>query len=354
MKKSGPKYRKFAVSLTLSLAMALAGLVFIEAMTPATLWNKLAFPLLRLCLFIGLGLAVAQAIEARGWTRRIGALARPLFSYANLGQRCSAAFSTAFFSGVSANAMLVDFYQEGKISRQQVFLTNFINQLPAFFIHLPTTVFIIVPLTGFAGVLYLALTFAAVLLRVILFVIYGRFFAADRTHAPMNAADTAAQGQQQRRPNKNPESAWTAVRRRLPARYTNILTYVLPIYVAIYFVNALGIFTMMRQWLADVLTVTFVPVEALSVVILSFVAEFTSGFAAAGALLDQGVITIKQTVLALIAGNVIAFPVRALRHQLPRYMGIFQPAMGLQILLLGQGFRVASLLFIAVLYYLLV
>lgn len=353
MNKSGPKYRKFAVSLTLSLAMALAGLVWIEAMTPATLWNKLAFPLLRLCLFIGLGLALAQAIEARGWTRRIGALARPLFSYANLGQRCSAAFSTAFFSGVSANAMLVDFYQEGKISRQQVFLTNFINQLPAFFIHLPTTVFIIVPLTGFAGVLYLALTFAAVLLRVILFVIYGRFFAADRTQVPMDPTDTAAQGQQ-RRPNKNEESARAAIKRRLPARYTNILTYVLPIYVAIYFVNALGIFTVMRQWLADVLTVTFVPVEALSVVILSFVAEFTSGFAAAGALLDQGVITIKQTVLALIAGNVIAFPVRALRHQLPRYMGIFQPAMGLQILLLGQAFRVASLLFIAVLYYLLV
>ena len=147
---------------------------------------------------------------------------------------------------------------------------------------------------------------------------------------------------------------YRAIRRRLPARYTTILTYVLPIYVAIYFINALGVFSMTRQWLADVLTVTFVPVEALSVVILSFVAEFTSGFAAAGALLDQGVITIKQTVLALIAGNVIAFPVRALRHQLPRYMGIFQPAMGLQILLLGQAFRVASLLFIAVLYYLLV
>lgn len=352
MKKTGPKYRKFAVSLTLSLAMALAGLVFIEAMTPATLWNKLAFPLLRLCLFIGLGLAVAQAIEARGWTRRIGALARPLFSYANLGQRCSAAFSTAFFSGVSANAMLVDFYQEGKISRQQVFLTNFINQLPAFFIHLPTTVFIIVPLTGFAGILYLALTFAAVLLRVILFVIYGRFFAAGREQGPEAAADPAERAQEG--PKKSETSAWAAIRRRLPARYTTILTYVLPIYVAIYFINALGVFSMTRQWLADVLTVTFVPVEALSVVILSFVAEFTSGFAAAGALLDQGVITIKQTVLALIAGNVIAFPVRALRHQLPRYMGIFQPAMGLQILLLGQAFRVASLLFIAVLYYLLV
>ncbi|MFO8085778.1 MAG: nucleoside recognition protein, partial [Desulfobacterales bacterium] len=96
---------------------------------------------------------------------------------------------------------------------------------------------------------------------------------------------------------------------------------------------------------------TFVPVEALSVVILSFVAEFSSGFAAAGALLDAGVISTKETVLALLLGNVIAFPVRALRHQLPRYMGIFSPVMGAKILLLGQFFRVASIAMVGVVYY---
>ena len=37
--------------------------------------------------------------------------------------------------------------------------------------------------------------------------------------------------------------------------------------------------------------------------ILSFAAEFTSGFAAAGALLEAGVLTVKQTVMALVIGN---------------------------------------------------
>ncbi len=68
---------------------------------------------------------------------------------------------------------------------------------------------------------------------------------------------------------------------------------------------------------------------------------------AAFALLEQGVISVEETVLALIAGNIIAFPVRTLRHQLPRYMGIFQPEMGLKILFLGQFFRVASLVLTA-------
>lgn len=336
-----------AASLALSVLMTAFGLLWVDSMTLAAVWSKLLKPLLRLCVFIGFGLIIAQVIEAKGWSRRIGILASPLFAYANLGFRCSASFSTAFFSGVSANAMLVDFYKDEKISKEQVYLTNFINQLPAYFLHLPTTFFIVVPLTGKAGLLYFALTFSAVVVRTIVFAVYGRFFIKP---VPENETDASTAAQD---PSGNHQSAWAAVKRRLPARYTSILAYLLPIYVAIYLANSMGFFNMMRLWMAESFTVAFVPVEALSVVILSFVAEFTSGFAAAGALLDQGVITVKQTVVALIAGNVIAFPVRALRHQLPRYMGIYQPKMGLQILLLGQFFRVTSLLFVAVLYYIL-
>jgi hypothetical protein len=95
------------------------------------------------------------------------------------------------------------------------------------------------------------------------------------------------------------------------------------------------------------------PVEFLSLVVLSFAAEFTSGFAAAGALLQQGVLNTKQAVLALLIGNVVAFPIRALRHQLQRLMGIFTPKLGLQILLLGQGFRITSLVLVGTTYYMI-
>jgi hypothetical protein len=97
---------------------------------------------------------------------------------------------------------------------------------------------------------------------------------------------------------------------------------------------------------------SFMPMESLSVIILSFAAEFTSGFAAAGALLEAGVLTVKQTVVALLLGNILGFPVRALRHQLPRYIGIFSPKMGTQLLLLGQSFRVSSIVVVGIIYYL--
>ena len=141
------------------------------------------------------------------------------------------------------------------------------------------------------------------------------------------------------------------IKARLPARITNIAIYVIPIYIIVFILNSMGFFDLARKWLAGYVASTLLPIESLSVVVLSFAAEFTSGFAAAGALLDAGVLTTKQTVIALLIGNVVAFPIRALRHQLPHYMGIYSPKMGLQLLLMGQGFRISSLILAGMLYY---
>jgi len=152
-------------------------------------------------------------------------------------------------------------------------------------------------------------------------------------------------------PNKLEKGLWEGVMENFPKRIIDVTIYVVPVYIIVFLLNAAGVFNMMRSWLAGYFVTTFMPIEALSVVILSFAAEFTSGFAAAGALLDAGVITTKQTVLALLIGNIIAFPIRALRHQLPRYIGIFSPMMGTQLLLMGQGFRVVSLVIMGTIYY---
>jgi hypothetical protein len=141
------------------------------------------------------------------------------------------------------------------------------------------------------------------------------------------------------------------IKQRLPGRIVRIAVYVVPIYTLVFMVNAMGGFDVARNWLARFVVTSVLPMESLSVVVLSFAAEFTSGFAAAGALMQAGVLTIKQTVIALLAGNIVAFPIRALRHQLPRYMGIFSPVLGLQLLLLGQGLRVISLMVVGVIYF---
>ncbi len=335
--------------LLIGLGLSAIILLLIQFLIPEVqseeLLARVGWPIGRIILFVGLGLIIGEVIEASGWTATLAILARPFFGFANLGNRCSAAFTAAFFSGVAANGMLVSFYHNNQITKAQLFLTNFINHFPAFFLHLPTTIFIILPLTGPAGGVYLLLVFLAVALRTGLFILYGHF----RLPAP-----DPEQSEQSSPPNPSRASgSLQAVLTRVPRRLARIIQFVIPIYLLVFLFKISGGFDFVQEAMAGSAINALIPVESLSMVVISFLADYTSGFATAGALLNSEVLTAKQAVLALVIGNVIAAPIRTLRHQLPRYLGVFSPGMGTQILLLGQGFRIASLLMIGAGYYLI-
>lgn len=351
MKSRDVKYKTLGLSLTVSLLVLFLSLIYFEPMTIDLCIKRLGIPLGRLLGFIFIGLIAGQCIEIMGWTRQFAVVARPFFKFSNLGNQCSAAFTAAFISGATANAMLLDFYEDHKISKMQLFLSNYINQFPAYFLHLPTTVFIVLPLTGKAGALYFIITFIAVLIRTLCFLAFGRFYLNNTNMLHMENFDSTSGDAQKNSPKNDWAQIISIIKKRLPRRIVNICIWVLPIYTIVFILHINGFFDALNKALSTTITLKFMPVESLSVVILSFAAEFTSGFAAAGALMEAGVLTTKQTVIALLMGNVLAFPIRALRHQLPRYMGIFSPKMGLQLLLSGQAFRVISIILTGLLYY---
>jgi hypothetical protein len=185
------------------------------------------------------------------------------------------------------------------------------------------------------------------LFRTICFILFGKIYLEKKIYQKENS-HLKNIGQEKK---KDIIEILNKIKSKLPSRIINIIIWVLPIYTLVFILNINGFFDYLNKTLSGFLTLSIMPVESLSVVILSFAAEFTSGFAAAGALMDAGVINVKQTVIALLLGNILAFPIRALRHQLPRYMGIFSPQMGLQLLLSGQLFRVLSIILIGTLYY---
>ncbi len=345
-KRIKPNYQGLMISLIISCILLLLGIYLVKSLTCITAFKRLFIPLGRLMAFITLGLVLGQYLELSGLTKKLSILARPLFRFGKLGDRCGSAFTTAFISGVAANGMLLEFYQDNKISKKQVYLTNFVNHLPAYFLHLPTTFFIVLPLTGVAGLIYFCITLLATLLRVFCFLLYGHLFLSRPEEYRLQSPKIEASV-------KEKKEIWQSIRNKLPGRITKVFIWILPIYIFIYVINAAGLFKFLNSALSGFIVTKVVPVESLSVVILSFVAEFTSGFAAAGALLDSGVITVKQTVVALLTGNIVAFPIRAIRHQLPRYIGIFSPKMGTGMLIMGQFFRISSIIFVGICYYLL-
>jgi hypothetical protein len=150
------------------------------------------------------------------------------------------------------------------------------------------------------------------------------------------------------RPKKEAGSWSKEVWKKFRVRFSRVLLYTIPIYVFIFLLNEGGLFIWMREGMARWISLSFFPVEAASVVIFSIAAEFTSGMAAAGALLDAGALTVKQTVIALVLGSIVAAPIRAFRHQLPYLAGIFNPGFGTRLLALSQGTRILSLILVTI------
>jgi len=310
--------------------------------------NRIIMPLLRLILIMSITLSISAVVEGMGWSKWVAKFARPLMRLGNFSDWAGTAFTTAFLSGVASNTLLWNAYKEGKISFKEMVLATLLNLgIPSYILHLPTTMAILVSLAGKAGMLYLILTFFAALLRTIIVLAAGRLMLKGEKNV---ASDEAAyQG--------SPQSyGWDQVKKLLKkyllGRLTQILIFTVPIYIAVVALQQLGFFTMLQERTANLLSLGNLPVEGVSVIVFSIMAEFTAGAAAAGAMIQEGILTVKETVLALLLGNIIATPARALRHQLPRYLGIFTPLTGTMLLLLGQTLRIVSVIIVGVIFYL--
>ncbi|WP_028573601.1 membrane protein [Desulfonatronovibrio hydrogenovorans] len=309
------------------------------------LWSGLFFPLLKLGFFISLGVFVGNLIEAMNWTRAMAMLATPLVRAGRLKDISGASFSMAFFSGITANTMLAEAYEQKKLNRKELVLSNLFNSLPTYFLHLPTTFFIIAPLIKAAAVPYLLLTISSAVLRTLVVIFIGRFILPAKKDQCIRC--------------ELPPSTrlvWSEilakVRLRFGTRFKKVMMFTVPIYTLFYILLNTGFFALVEQFMADhVSALSFLPPQAIGVVVLQLAAEFSAGLAAAGALLDSGALGIKEIVLALITGNILSSPMRAIRHQLPYYAGIFSPALALRLIIYNQTLRAGSLMVVGWGYY---
>ncbi|WP_045218939.1 membrane protein [Desulfonatronum thioautotrophicum] len=308
------------------------------------IWSALIWPLLKLTMFISLGLLFGQLIEALNWTKTVAAGVSPLLRLGRLSDIAGASFSLAFFSGISANSMLADAYEQGRISRRELIMSNLFNSLPTYFLHLPSVFFILAPLIGTAAVVYLGLTIGSALLRTLFILLFSRFFLPPPKERCVSC----------RLDEKGPVTFRDAVKRtiqRFKKRIVRVLSITVPIYVGFFLLNRWGAFTAMEGFMAQNLSwLSWLSPQAVGVVIFQMAAEFSAGAAAAGALLAAGSLGQKEVVLALLVGNILSSPMRAIRHQFPYYAGIFKPALAAKLIFWNQGLRVLSLLFVGAVY----
>ncbi|MGE4559011.1 MAG: hypothetical protein AB7E77_02320 [Desulfobulbus sp.] len=309
------------------------------------LWLHLGWPLLRLLIYLAIGLLAALFIESLNWTRKLAVVARPLTRFGHLSPLTGASFSLCFFSGMAANTMLAEGYDTNKLSRKELVLANLFNSLPSNFLHLPTTFFIAAPIIKGAAVVYIGLTIGTALLRTLLIAVLGRVLL------PKNNGE-ALHNELPPEPEHPLRAALNNTMKRFKRRIRKIVTYTVPIYILFYFLSEAGFFKAAEHFMAQHLAwMSWLTPQALSILTFQMAAEFTAGLAAAGSLLASGSMQAKEIVLVLLIGNVLSSPVRAIRHQYPYYAGIFKPVLAAELILFSQSFRALSIALVAFLYY---
>jgi hypothetical protein len=328
--------------------LAVGGLVWAKlqpgeaALSIAKICAKLVIPLAKLLVLLGVGLLAGQIMESLGWTAKLARAVRPMTRWGHLSDESGAAFVSSFVSSVVANAMLMGFYQEKKICRKELVLTYLLNNgVPVFMVHLPTTFFVVASLAGRAGVIYLLITFVAACLRSVWVLAYTRWTLPLRP--PMWSALVA-------NPNAGRGPASARIWKKFRGRFSRLVLYTIPIYVLIFLAGEWGLFQWLKGRAVGWVSHDLFPVEVAGVVIFALAAEFSSGMAAAGALQDAGSLDAKQTVVALIVGTIISTPLRAVRHQLPTYAGLFNLGLGSELLFISQTMRILSLILVTAVY----
>jgi len=309
------------------------------------LWLHLGWPLLRLLLFLAVGLLAALFIESLNWTRKMAIVARPLTRFGHLSPLTGASFSLCFFSGIAANTMLAEGYDKKQLSRKELILANLFNSLPANFLHLPTTFFIAVPIIKGAALIYIGLTISAAIVRTLCIALLGRLLL-PATNTEVVQTELPAD------PSHPFRSALQNTMKRFKRRIRKIVIYTVPIYIFFYYLAEAGFFTAAERFMAQHLSwLAWLSPQALSILTFQMAAEFTAGLAAAGSLLANGSMSIREIVLVLLIGNILSSPIRAIRHQYPYYAGIFKPVIAAELILFSQGFRAISIAFVTILYY---
>lgn len=311
------------------------------------LWESLLWPLIRLFFYITLGLLAASLLEAMQWNKKIGRFAQPLARIGNMPETVAMSFAAAFISGVAANTMLSEAYSKQTLSKKELIIGNLFNSLPTYFLHLPTMFFITLPLIKSAAFIYVGLTLTAAVLRTSLIIIIGRFILT-----PTNMHDQTHPKATKKKPTIS--EVYDKVTKRFKKRMFKIAKFTIPIYILIFIIHRIGFFREAELFFAGYLeNIPFISPQSIGIITLHLAAELTAGLAAAGALLQDGTLSVQEIVVALLIGNIVSSPLRAVRHQFPYFAGIFSPKLALELIAYSQTFRVGSIIFVTIVYIIL-
>ena len=249
----------------------------------------------------------------KGVLERISSKIEPMLSKLNLDQVTVASVAVCFISPTAAYSMLSQALRENKIDEKEVIAASFLNSFPATFSHI-YSFFIpfVIPILGWAGVLYTALRLVVAIVKSAIGFILALKWRDRR--------DVVKRKIVHRRVDPL-KSTWKTIKRITPIMAAT--------YLAVSVLSAYGFFERFKE------IFKFLPFDP-NVIAISAV-EFVNVRAAvvlAAGMLEKGILAPKWVVVGLILGNVITLSTRFVKHSLPLHLSLFG-RLGVKIVVLN-------------------
>ncbi len=210
--------------------------------------------------------------------------------------------AVCFISPLVAYSMLSQALKEGKIDEREVIAASFLNSFPSTFSHIYSFFLpFVIPLLGWAGVVYTAIRLGVAFVKSVL-----GYILALRWRSGAKVESREVRGRR-----VDPlRSMLDNLKRIAP---TLAITYAIVRYLSIHhFFNRMSVL------------LSFLPLDP-NVIALSAV-EFVNvrmAVVLASGFLQNGVLTAKWVVIGLMLGNVITFSTRFIKHSLPMHLSLF-------------------------------
>ena len=217
--------------------------------------------------------------------------------------------ATCFVSPTAAYSILSQAFREGKVDEREVIAVSFLNSFPAALSHIYAFFLpFVIPLLGWAGVVYTALRLLNSLIK-----------------SALGLALAIRWGKRGTPPKLKVRRARVSASRNL----MRVIPMLAVTYAAVSYLSSLGFFKAITKAL------NFLPVDP-NVLTLSIMESVNMRVAIilASGMLRKGILSPKMVVVGLILGNVLTFSTRFVRHSLPLHVSLFG-RLGVKIVLLN-------------------
>ncbi|KAB1192768.1 nucleoside recognition protein [Haloferax sp. MBLA0076] len=298
---------------------------------------------LRIAVYIAIGVFAANLVVAFGLVERIAGLSRYLTSPANLPDEVGTAIVTTAASTTAGYGMLAEFRESGVLDDRATLVAVTINTFFGFVQHIFTFYWpVLIPILGReVGFMYVGARAAIALAITLTGVAAGAVLLSKQNVTPTAIAETDGAGDTDGEHGVNDDSVrsmaedaarktWKTVRRIVPR-----LAVVYVLVTLLLRTTDLESFTNLASPLTNLVGL---PGAAVPVVV-AFAFDTTTGAATIAPAIGE-TFTPKQAVATMLIGGIISFAVSTFKRSIPFQYGIWGPEFGSKVIAVNTSLKV--------------